>query len=116
LRAALSLTPLLLPPPATPPLLPDHQKKPPYSPTIAKWYRKGGAIERLDNGGWKYTDWLFNSVVYEGKFPDFTPYEHQRADIPNMQGNCTTDYTAARQQAPLGRELDTSTWHLTKIW
>ena len=89
----------------------NPRKKPPYAPTIAKWYKKGGVIEQLANGDWKYTDWLFNAVIYKGHFPDFNPYERQRADIPDMQGNCTTDYTAARERAPLGRELDTNTWH-----
>jgi len=89
----------------------NPRNKPPYAPTIAKWYKKGGSIERLDNGDWLYTDWLFKSVVYQGDFPDFSPHQRQYADIPNMQGNCTTDYTAARERAPFGRELDTSTWH-----
>jgi hypothetical protein len=118
LRAALPISPPPTPPLVAPPLAPkppkealDPRKKPPYAPTIAKWYKKGGTIEQLDNGAWRYTDWLLISVIYQGKFPDFTPHERQRADIPNMQGNCTTDYTAARQRAPLGRELDTSTWH-----
>jgi hypothetical protein len=90
----------------------DPKKKPKYAPTVAKWYKKGGSIEQLADGSWKYTDWEHNSVVYVGGFPVFEPpHKRQEVDIPNMQGNCTTDYTAARERAPLGRELDTSTWH-----
>ncbi|MBO0358829.1 HNH endonuclease [Hymenobacter sp. BT186] len=89
----------------------DPTRKPPYAPTIAKWYRKGGMIEQLNNGDWKYTDWEHNSVVYEGEFPNFGPHERQQVDIPDMQGNCTTDYIAANRLAPKGKILKNNTWH-----
>jgi hypothetical protein len=120
LRASLSSTvaPPSSTPLSTPPVVPrppktilNPKQKPPYSPTIAKWYKKGGAIELLDNGDWRYTDWLFNSVIYEGKFPNFTPYERQQVDIKNMKGNHTTDYIAANRIAPKGKALKHNTWH-----
>ena len=89
----------------------DPTKKPPYAPTIAKWYKKGGGIEVLDNGNWKFTDWEHNSVVYEGSEPNFDDYKRQEVDIDNMQGDCTTDYAKANAKAPKGRFLPTNTWH-----
>ena len=91
LRAALHSSTLPLTPPATTPLAPklptqalDPTKKPLYAPTITKWYRKGGAIEILDNGNWKFTDWEHNSVVYEGEEPNFDKYARQQVDIEDM--------------------------------
>jgi hypothetical protein len=104
--------------PATPPLAPklpkealDPKKKPLYSPTINKWYKKGGAIEILPNGNWKYTDWEHNSVEYEGDEPNFDKYARQQVDIEDMQGNCTTDFAKANKDAPLGPRKRTNIWH-----
>ncbi len=106
--SAITGTPLAPKPPKT---ALDPKKKPLYAPTIAKWYKKGGTIEQQANGDWKYTDWLFNSVVYQGKFPNFIPHQRQQVDIPNMQGNHTTDYIAANRAAPKGKLLKHNTWH-----
>ncbi len=103
------VTPLLAPKPPKEAL--DPRKKPPYAPVIAKWYRKGGAIELLADGNWKFTDWEFNSVVYEGDFPNFTPHERQQVNIPDMVGDCEADFRAANKLAPLGRSLEDNTWH-----
>lgn len=100
----------LRPKPPKEALLP--KKKPKYAPTIAKWYKKGGSVEQLGDGSWKYTDWEYNSVVYVDGFPVFEPpHKRQEVDIPNMQGNCTTDYKAANQLAPKGPILENNTWH-----
>lgn len=109
----LKSTPLSAPPlaPKPPKEDLDPKKKPPHAPTIAKWYRKGGSIEVLANGNWKFTDWEFNSVVYEGHFPNFTPHARQQVDIPNMVGDCEADFRAANKMARLGRNLEDNTWH-----
>jgi len=90
----------------------DPTKKPKYAPTIAKWYKKGGSIELLDDGSWKFTDWDHNSVTYVGGFPVFKPpHKRQEVDIPDMQGNCTTDFDKADELAPLGPISPGNTWH-----
>ncbi|UYZ64660.1 HNH endonuclease [Hymenobacter weizhouensis] len=106
--SALTGAPLVPKPPKT---ALNPRKKPPHAPTVAKWYRKGGSIEQLGNGNWRYTDWECNSVIYEGHFPDFTSYERQQIDIPNMVGDCDADFRAANKLAPLGRNLEDNTWH-----
>ena len=105
---AVAATPVVPKPPKT---ALNPEEKPLYAPTVTKWYRKGGMIEQLDNGDWKYTDWEHNSVMYECKFPDFGPHERQQVDIPDMQGNCTTEYIAANRLAPKGKILKNNTWH-----
>jgi Hemolysin coregulated protein Hcp (TssD)/A nuclease of the HNH/ENDO VII superfamily with conserved WHH len=97
--------------PVPPKIALDPEQKPRHAPLIKKWYQKGGMIERLDNGNWKYTDWEHNSVVYEGDFPDFAPYERQRVDIPDMVGDCNKDFNSANLLAPAGAKLPRNTWH-----
>jgi hypothetical protein len=118
LRASFSSVLPSTPPPVTPPLAPkppktalDPEKKPLYAPTIDKWYKKGGSIEILPNGNWKFTDWLHNSVEYEGDEPNFDKYTRQQVDIPNMAGDCIKDFDKADELAPLGPRLPTNTWH-----
>ncbi|WP_052732393.1 type VI secretion system tube protein TssD [Hymenobacter terrenus] len=89
----------------------NPRKKTLYAPTIAKWYKKGGSIEVLPNGNWKYTDWEHNSVEYEGDEPNFDKYARQQVDIDDMTGDCTKDFAAANKAAPLGRKLRDNTWH-----
>ncbi len=89
----------------------EPTKKPLYGPTISKWYKKGGFIEVLPSGNWKYTDWEHNSVEYEGDEPNFDKYARQQVDIDDMQGDCETDFTKANNNAPLGPILDGNTWH-----
>jgi hypothetical protein len=114
-----SLTPVLQPSPLPAiPLAPkppkealDPTKKPLYAPTVSKWYKKGGAIEVLGNGNWKFTDWEHNSVVYEGEEPNFDKYARQQIDIEDMAGDCTSDFDKADGKAPLGPKLEGNTWH-----
>ncbi|HEX8659806.1 MAG TPA: HNH endonuclease [Hymenobacter sp.] len=106
--SALTGAPLVSKPPK---IALDPQKKPLYAPTIAKWYKKGGAIELLENGNWKFTDWEHNSVVYERDEPNFDQYARQQVDIDGMTGDCTTDFTKADNGAPLGPKKRTNTWH-----
>ena len=89
----------------------DPKKKPLYAPTISKWYEKGGSIEVLDNGNWKFTDWEHNSVVYEGDEPNYDKFVIQEVDIEDMQGDCTTDFDKADEKAPNGPKSDENTWH-----
>jgi hypothetical protein len=106
--SAITGTPLSPKPPKT---ALDPKKKPLYAPTIAKWYKKGGSIEVLDNGNWKFTDWKHNSVVYEGDEPNFDKYARQQVDIEDMTGDCVRDFAVANKTAPLGRILRDNTWH-----
>ena len=96
---------------AVKPLILDPTKKPLYAPVIKKWHDKGGTIEVLDSGNWKYTDWEGNYVVYEGDEPNFDHFARQQVDINDMTGDCTTDFAAANKKAPLGRKLRDNTWH-----
>jgi len=90
----------------------DLTKKPKHSPIVKKWYDKGGSIEQLDDGSWKYTDWEYNSVVYVGGFPVFaSPHKRQEEDISNMQGDCTNDFDIADELALSGPRLAGNTWH-----
>jgi hypothetical protein len=89
----------------------DPKKKPLYAPTISKWYKKGGSIEVLDNGNWKFTDWEHNSVVYEGEEPNFYKYKRQEVDIEDMHGDYDSDYAKANAKAPKGPILEGNTWH-----
>ncbi|MDO4704188.1 hypothetical protein [Tannerella sp.] len=43
--------------------------KPLNSPDIDKWKKKGGRVEVLDNGTWRYTDWEGNVVDYVNGYP-----------------------------------------------
>ena len=106
--SALTGTPLVSKPPK---IALDPKKKPLYAPTISKWYKKGGSIEILANGNWKYTDWEHNSVVYEGDEPNYDKYARQQVDIEDMTGDCTTDFTKADNSAPLGPKKRGNTWH-----
>lgn len=65
----------------------------------------------LDNGNWKYTDWLGNYVVYEGDEPNFDHFARQQVDIDGMTGDCAKDFAKADKAAPLGPILDGNTWH-----
>jgi hypothetical protein len=89
----------------------DPKKKPLYAPTIAKWYKKGGSIEVLPDGNWKFTDWEHNSVEYKGDEPNFDKYARQQIDIEGMTGDCVKDFVVANKTAPLGRYLPGNTWH-----
>ena len=47
--------------------------KPLNSPDIDKWKKKGGRVDVLDNGTWRYTDWEGNVVDYVNGYPVFKP-------------------------------------------
>ena len=89
----------------------DPAKKPKYAPVIGKWIAKKGRIDVLPNGDWRYTDWEGNAVVYQGDEPNFDKYARQQVDITDMKGDCTTDFTKADADAPLGAKLPGNIWH-----
>jgi hypothetical protein len=86
-------------------------EKPPYAPIPTKWKEKGGRVDVLPNGNWKYTDWEGETVVYEGDEPNFDHKALQQVNIEDMQGNCTTDFIKANKAAPLGPKKPGNTWH-----
>ncbi|MDO6819047.1 PAAR-like protein [Zobellia sp. 1_MG-2023] len=86
--------------------------KPKYSPDVKKWKAKGGKVENLDDGTWRYTDWEGNVVDYKNGFPDFSPYSRQSVDIGKQKGNHSTDYTKANQASKkIPPKKDNTTWH-----
>jgi hypothetical protein len=96
------------------PQLAQLTPKPKYSPDPAKWRSKGGRIDVLPNGFWKYTDHEGNEVIYEPDEPNFETYARQQVDIEDMQGDCTSDFVKADEKAtlgPVGPKEDTNTWH-----
>ncbi|WP_223569265.1 RHS repeat-associated core domain-containing protein [Pseudomonas sp. BF-R-26] len=91
--------------------------KPPNSPDLAKWLDKGGSVHmEIDGKVWVYTDWEGNTVRYPGGHPDFTPYEIQRTDVPDLKGNHGKtpggDFGKADARAPNGMaDYKNNTWH-----
>ncbi|WP_242688620.1 RHS repeat-associated core domain-containing protein [Photorhabdus tasmaniensis] len=62
--------------------------KPLNSPDIVKWSNKGGTVwQEIDTQTWVYKDMSGNVVRYPNGYPDFSPYERQRVDVPNLKGN-----------------------------
>jgi len=58
-----------------------RESKPQYSPTIEKWYKKGGKISIDKNNNWTYKDWEGNSVSYKNGFPDFKSANLVRQEV-----------------------------------
>ncbi|WP_052720390.1 HNH endonuclease [Porphyromonas gulae] len=87
--------------------------KPLNSPDIDKWKKKGGRVEVLDNGTWRYTDWEGNVVDYVNGYPVFKePHLRQSVNIGKQKGNHTTDYTNAIRKSELDPpKIDGTTWH-----
>ena len=88
--------------------------KPKNSPDPEKWRNKGGKVERLDDGTWRYTDWEGNVVDYKNGHPDFKPpHLRQSVDIGKQKPDYTTDYTRAEQKSKLKppRLKDKTVWH-----
>ncbi|WP_445375762.1 hypothetical protein ACSLVK_10325 [Photorhabdus tasmaniensis] len=60
---------------------------------------------------------MSGSVVrYPNGYPDFSPYERQRVDVPDLQGNHSRtgngDFAKADAAAPKGKaNYDLNTWH-----
>ncbi|MCX2429253.1 PAAR-like protein [Pedobacter sp. GR22-10] len=89
-------------------------KKPLHSPDIAKWFRKGGKIEVLDDGTWRYIDWEGNKVRYINGSPDFGPHSRQSVNIGEQKGNYTTDYSDAERlsnKKPPKLDKEETVWH-----
>ncbi len=91
----------------------EHGKgtKPKNSPDPVKWKGKGGKVEVLEDGTWRYTDKNGNVVDYKNGYPDLSSYERQRVEIEDLKGNHSTDFTKADKAAPKGPKLDENTWH-----
>jgi hypothetical protein len=91
---------------------PVTSKKPKYSPDPKKWKEKGGKVEKLDDGTWRYTDWEGNVVDYKNGHPDFGKYSRQDIDIGKQKGNHTTDYSNAEKASKLKPpKEDGTSWH-----
>ncbi|EQB98840.1 HNH endonuclease [Photorhabdus temperata] len=91
--------------------------KPLNSPDISKWSNKGGTVwQEIDTQTWVYKDVSGNVVRYPNGYPDFTPYERQRVDVPDLQGNHgrtgNGDFAKADAAAPKGKaNYSLNTWH-----
>ncbi|WP_183132397.1 RHS repeat-associated core domain-containing protein, partial [Pseudomonas coronafaciens] len=91
--------------------------KPSHSPDISKWLEKGGSVHsEIDGRTWVYTDWEANSVRYPNGHPDFTPFERQQVDVPDLKGNHGKnpggDFGKADALAPKGpADYTKNTWH-----
>jgi len=91
--------------------------KPPHPPDLAKWLEKGGSVHMETEGRtWVYTDWEGNIVRYPEGYPDFSPYERQRVDVPSLKGNhgkgLGGDFGKADALAPKGKaNYSLNTWH-----
>ena len=91
--------------------------KPPHSPDISKWLEKGGSVHsEIEGRTWVYSDWEGNSVRYPNGHPDFTPFERQQIDVPDLKGNHGKnpggDFGKADALAPKGSaDYTKNTWH-----
>ncbi|EIU8053909.1 HNH endonuclease, partial [Salmonella enterica subsp. enterica serovar Havana] len=91
--------------------------KPLNSPLTDKWLDKGGSIwQEIDGQTWVYQDKYGNVVRYPDGYPDFSPYEVQHVDVPDLKGNHrlgpSGDFGKANALAPKGAaDLEVNTWH-----
>ncbi|HGY3559824.1 TPA: RHS repeat-associated core domain-containing protein, partial [Pseudomonas putida] len=91
--------------------------KPSHSPDVAKWLDKGGSVHmEIDGRTWVYKDWEGNVVRYPDGHPDFTPFERQQVDVPDLKGNHGKnpggDFGKADALAPQGKaDYSKNTWH-----
>ncbi len=91
--------------------------KPSHSPDVAKWLDKGGSVHmEIDGRTWVYKDWEGNVVRYPDGHPDFTPFERQQVDVPDLKGNHGKnpggDFGKADALAPQGKaDYAKNTWH-----
>ena len=89
-------------------------KKPLNAPNIEKWMKKGGKVETLEDGTWRYTDWEGNVVDYKNGHPDFSPHSRQSVDIGEQKGNYTSDYKDAQKaskKVPPKLSNEETVWH-----
>jgi len=91
--------------------------KPSHSPDVAKWLDKGGSVHmEVEGRTWVYKDWEGNVVRYPDGHPDFTPFERQQVDVPDLKGNHGKnpggDFGKADALAPQGKaDYSKNTWH-----
>ncbi|HEM8662665.1 TPA: HNH endonuclease, partial [Klebsiella aerogenes] len=91
--------------------------KPLNSPDISKWLNKGGTVwQEVESKVWVYQDSAGNVVRYPEGFPDFTPYERQSVNVPDLRGDHSKspggDFGKADALAPKGQaNYDLNTWH-----
>ncbi|MEG1038566.1 MAG: RHS repeat-associated core domain-containing protein, partial [Pseudomonas sp.] len=91
--------------------------KPSHSPDIAKWLDKGGSVHmEVEGRTWVYQDWEGNIVRYPEGHPDFTPYQRQQVDVPDLKGNHGKnpggDFGKSDALAPKGKaDYSKNTWH-----
>ncbi|MET0786404.1 MAG: RHS repeat-associated core domain-containing protein, partial [Paenisporosarcina sp.] len=91
--------------------------KPSHSPDISKWLEKGGSVHsEIEGRTWVYNDWEGNSVRYPNGHSDFTPFERQQIDVPDLKGNHGKnpggDFGKADALAPKGAaDYTRNTWH-----
>jgi hypothetical protein len=92
----------------------ETSTKPANSPDPEKWIGKGGKLDILPDGTWRYTDWEGNVVDYTNGYPNFEPYSRQSVDIGKQEGNYTTDFTNAEAnstETPPRLTKDETVWH-----
>lgn len=90
------------------------KNKPKNSPKPKEWIKKGGKVEVLEDGTWKYTDWEGNVVNYKNGHPDFSNYSRQKVDIGKQKGDHYHDYKNAEKMSkeiPPKKPNDETTWH-----
>ena len=91
--------------------------KPLNSPDISKWLNKGGTVwQEVESKVWVYQDSAGNVVRYPEGFPDFTPYERQSVNVPDLRGDHSKspggDFGKADALAPKGQaNYDLNMWH-----
>ncbi|WP_445375115.1 HNH endonuclease [Photorhabdus tasmaniensis] len=92
--------------------------KPMNSPDVGKWVnKKGGTVwQEIDSKTWVYKDASGNVVRYPNGYPDFSQYERQRVDVPDLKGNHHRygdgDFAKADKLAPKGKaDYGSNTWH-----
>ncbi|HGY2645482.1 TPA: RHS repeat-associated core domain-containing protein [Klebsiella aerogenes] len=91
--------------------------KPLNSPDISKWLNKGGTVwQEVESKVWVYQDSAGNVVRYPEEFPDFTPYERQSVNVPDLRGDHSKspggDFGKADAIAPKGQaNYDLNTWY-----
>ncbi|ENB4892319.1 HNH endonuclease [Escherichia albertii] len=87
------------------------------SPNPDIWVNRGGTVwQEVDSKVWVYQDAAGNTVRYPDGYPDFSPYERQHIDVPDLKGNHSKtgngDFAKTDRMAPKGpANYDVNTWH-----
>ncbi len=92
------------------------KQKPKHSPDPKTWKDKGGKVEILEDGTWRYTDWEGNVVDYVNGYPVFKIPDHvrQSVDIGKQKGDYKDDYKKAEKLSdknPPKLSNKETTWH-----